>query len=114
MTKRPTAKPEQSAIQPVTFSPYFIRRHHAQLSEWAQANGLDPADIPHTHPIRVEEGDDGPVIRFHVVVRDGSGEVQSDSVEAGDLVTTERTVPCAVPPPDLDTPAVRHGTEAGE
>lgn len=114
MTKQPTVKPGRPAIQPVTFSPHLIRRHHKQLTDWLAANGIDPATIPTTHPIRVEQADDGPVVRFHAVARDDSSTVQGGSVGPDEVGTTECTAPCTVPPPDLDTPAARRGTEADE
>lgn len=87
--------------QAVTFSPYLIRRHREQLAEWVQANELDPADIPDHLPLRVEEGKGGPVIRYHAYVRDDDGHTQVDPIHSDDVVTTERTAPCTVPPPDL-------------
>lgn len=107
------AKPE---IRPVTFSPYLIRRHRSRLAEWVKANGLNPNDIPLTHPIRVEDGDDGPVIRYVAYARTEEDVQQADSIHSDEVPTVERTAPCTVPPPDLGAPAPQLGTadEAGE
>jgi hypothetical protein len=112
MTKRSTAKPEQAFIQPVTFSPYTIRRHHEQLAEWVAANGLDPYEVSGHHPIRVEQGDDGPVIRHHAFVRSTDGKIQTG--DTNEVLATERTAPCTVPPPDLGASTTHDNTEAGE
>lgn len=85
----------------VVFSPYVIRRHREQLAKWVTANGIEPNDVPDHHPLRVEEGTDGPVIRYRAYVRSEQGRVQSDPIHSGEALTEERTAPCTVPPPDL-------------
>lgn len=110
MTKQDSRKPD---IQPVTFSPYLVRRHHARLRDWLQANGIDPATVSTTHPIRVEEGKGGPVIGYRVGVLADGDEQQTETEQTGEELTEDRTAPCTVPPPDLGTTA-QPEHEAGE
>jgi hypothetical protein len=85
----------------VTFSPYLIRRHREELNGWLEANGLNAGVIPDHHPIRVEQEQDGTVIRYQAYVLDGDGEPQLDRASSDDALTEERTAPCTVPPPSL-------------
>lgn len=96
-------------MAPVTFSPYLIRRYRSQLNGWLEANGLDPLDVPDSHPLRGEEGEKGAVIRYRAYVRDADGRLQSDPNDPNEVWTEERTAPCIVPPPDLDYPDAQPG-----
>ncbi|MFC5802793.1 hypothetical protein [Streptomyces formicae] len=104
-TARATTARERAAQVVATFSPYLIRRHRAQLCTWAEANGLDPDAIPDTHPIRVEEGESGTVIRYRAFVLTDSGHTQPDPSDTTEVLTEECTAPCTVPPPDLGATA---------
>lgn len=96
------AKPKVNAV---IFSPHLIRRHRARLCEWAKANGLDPDTIPDTHPIRVEDGEDGTVIRYRAFVLTDDRHKQVDPTDPNEVLTEERTAPCTVPPPNLGATA---------
>lgn len=108
-----TKQDSKPSIQPVTFSPYLIRRHRQQLSDWVQANGLDPDHITVHHPIRVEEGKGGPVIHYRAYILADDGAKQSDPDQPDRALTESRTAPCTVPPPDLRV-AAQPDAEAGE
>ncbi|MGA4864117.1 hypothetical protein ACPB9J_15870 [Streptomyces lavendulocolor] len=101
---KPGTRTDRAQVD-VTFSPYIIRRHREELSSWVQANGLNADVIPLDHPIQVEEGEGGPVIRYRAYLLDDDGRAQSDRFESGELLTEERTTPCTVPPPDLGASA---------
>ncbi|GFH34304.1 hypothetical protein SCWH03_05180 [Streptomyces pacificus] len=85
----------------LTIPPEVIPLHLPELRAWVEANGLDPHDLPMCHPIRVEEGEGGAVIRYRAFVRDADGRKQVDPGNPDEVWTEERTVPCAVPPPRL-------------
>lgn len=85
-----------------TIPPETIQAHVDVLRDWARANGLDPRDVPLDHPIRVEEGEGGTVIRYRAYVRTEHGCLTRSSDDPSHARTEARTTPCAVPLPPLE------------
>lgn len=69
-----------------------------EISAWAAANGIDPADVSADHDVIVEDGPDGRVIRYSEYLRtlDGS---KYRAEGADGAAVEERTAPLRVDPP---------------
>lgn len=97
---------------PLAFSPDDLHQHRQQLCQWVKANGLNPHDIPDTHPLRVEEGQDGPAIRYQCFVRNEHGDKMRHPRSPDEVWTVEAITPCTIPPPRLGTPAPQSEQQA--
>lgn len=96
MTGKPSPKRTEDRKAPVTYSPYLMRRHHEQVADWLQANGVDPDVVAIDHPISVVDG----VIHYHVTDLDDAGQ-QAEDVEAVAPAAVARTARCVEPAPNL-------------
>lgn len=94
-----------------TISPRGLSAHREQLAAWLKANGIDPRQVPLTHPLRVEEGGGGGrhgVIHYRVFSLTPDGRRQLDDKHV--VLSEPRTAPCTVPLPALPPPpAAPHG-----
>ncbi|MGW7359458.1 hypothetical protein ACWGI0_23200 [Streptomyces sp. NPDC054802] len=94
----------------ITLPPGVLSAHREQLAAWIKANGIDPAEVPLTHPLRGEAGEGQARATHHRgFIRTPDGRTQF--AEGGTVVRTEqRTAPCTVPLPTLPPPlAAPHG-----
>lgn len=77
--------------------------HQAQdradaIRNWAEANGLTPADVSAAHDLTIEDGPDGRVIRYTAYLRTDTGAKYVTA--GGGPAAEERTVPLVVEPPE--------------